>query len=969
MPDVILERAAIRALGGRRIVMRSHHPLVLENPRRMWLVLSGAVTVMTSRVTHGLPIGVRRRVFEAGPGTPLFPVSDGRATDAERLIVVSSGETVLAEAPLKNASQLLNTIAMPLPRAIGTWAGKLSLFAARGQDFAGADRFPHDGKFGLPDGMLICADRDNVTWLRLEEGELHAFGDPELRLGKLPFDLPVGGAIWFQAKGDSKVVVQSQVAGDDLDLIRGLAVFNSLLQTRLAQFEQQDSAAERIRLSESATREREALRGGLKQLSSVLNPRESPAPRATPLLTVAALVGDILGVKIQAPAQAEDMRLVKEPIEAIARSSRIRYRTVLLAGRWWEQDCGPLIAYLAADHRPLALRRQTWRGYTLFDPQSGREELITPELALKLEPKAIMLYPRLPESVRSLWGVIGHALGGRLKDLILVFGISSLITVVGMIVPQATGLLMDHAIPDANRRLLGELGLAMLMAAIGAAALSLVQGVVNTRINLSTDAQSQGLVWDRVLSLRPPTFRQYSSGDLLDRVLAISRMVQSVNGQVMRSLLMGTTSLLNLGLMFLYSGTLAAGGLVLGLIVALATFVAGYVARRYYRQLMEFQGRFFGFVVELVNAVSKIRVAAAQGRAYARWAERYAEQQHLTRKGQRIEDGVSVLNSLVPLLSSIIIFWLGAGLLNAEGQSRLTVGSFLAFNSAMGLFLMGMTTLSNTVLDLLDVAVVAERVRPLLEAAIEVDETLHDPGRLRGAVEFKDVGFSYGVDGPQILHGVSFKAAPEEFVAFVGPSGSGKSTIFRLLLGFEQPSAGNVAFDNRDLSGLDVTLVRRQLGVVLQTARINAGSLFENIGVGANLSVDEAWAAAEDAGFADEIKAMPMGMHTVISEGGTNLSGGQRQRLLIARSLVRNPKLLLFDEATSALDNRTQAIVSAALERRKVTRLVIAHRLSTIRHADRIYVLAAGRVVEMGNFDELAQANGVFASMMARQTT
>ena len=211
------------------------------------------------------------------------------------------------------------------------------------------------------------------------------------------------------------------------------------------------------------------------------------------------------------------------------------------------------------------------------------------------------------------------------------------------------------------------------------------------------------------------------------------------------------------------------------------------------------------------------------------------------------------------------------------------------------------------------------------------------------------------------------RAAPGEFIAVVGPSGSGKSTLFRLMLGFESPQAGTVYYDGQDLGGLDVQSLRRQMGVVLQGGRINSGSLFDNIVCGTQISLNDAWEAARATGFADEIEAMPMGMHTIISEGGTNLSGGQRQRMLLTRALVHKPRLLLLDEATSALDNQTQAVVSESLERLQVTRIVIAHRLSTVRRADRIYVLAGGRISQEGGFDELAAQPGLFARLMARQ--
>ena len=299
----------------------------------------------------------------------------------------------------------------------------------------------------------------------------------------------------------------------------------------------------------------------------------------------------------------------------------------------------------------------------------------------------------------------------------------------------------------------------------------------------------------------------------------------------------------------------------------------------------------------------------------------------------------------------------------------MSIGVFLAFNTALGTFVGGTTALSNSLVAILDTLAKSKRIMPILEAEPEANETKSDPGRLEGSLSLSHLCFRYSEEGSLILDDVSIEANPGEFVALVGPSGSGKSTLFRLLLGFETPESGLVAFDGQDLSGLDVTAIRRQLGVVLQSGVLNAGSIFETIGAGALITLDEAWQAATDAGLEDDIRAMPMEMHTMVSEGGGNLSCGQRQRLLIARALVTNPRILLMDEATSALDNRTQAIVSRSLQRRKVTRIVIAHRLSTIQNADRIYVLDRGRIVQTGMFDELADREGVFGSLMAKQRT
>jgi ABC-type bacteriocin/lantibiotic exporter with double-glycine peptidase domain len=383
------------------------------------------------------------------------------------------------------------------------------------------------------------------------------------------------------------------------------------------------------------------------------------------------------------------------------------------------------------------------------------------------------------------------------------------------------------------------------------------------------------------------------------------------------------------------------------------------------RRRQAVEGEVAGLVFEIIGGLAKLRVAGAERRAFAVWTRRFREERDLAFRVGVYENFVAVFNDVLPLVGMLAL--LGTtGYLITRGTA-LNTGDFVAFNAAFGSFFASGIMLSDTLIHSLNLVPLMERARPILQSRLETAAARPDPGELTGRIEVSHVSFRYKGDGPPILRDVSVHAAPGEFVALVGPSGSGKSTLLRLLLGFEAPEAGAIYFDGHNLGLVDLTGVRSQMGVVLQSSRLLAGDIFENIIGTAPLTVADAWSAAEMAGLADDIRAMPMGMQTVVSEGGSTLSGGQRQRVLIARALVRRPRIVLFDEATSALDNRTQEIVSRSLENMAATRIVIAHRLSTVRHADRIVVMAAGQIVQQGSYDELASASGLFATMIARQ--
>jgi ATP-binding cassette subfamily C protein len=532
-------------------------------------------------------------------------------------------------------------------------------------------------------------------------------------------------------------------------------------------------------------------------------------------------------------------------------------------------------------------------------------------------------------------------------------------------VPIATGKVFSAVIPASETSdALALLG-ALIGLAIGSLLFTLARAYALLRFEGRSGSALQAAVVDRLLSLPVGFFRRFSVGDLAQRAGAVSAIRDALSGATMSSLLGALVAVANLALLFRYSAKLALVGV--GVVVVASAVVVGLGWRtiRLQRRERDVQRSIAGLVFQMIGGIAKLRVAGAEGRAFAVWCARFAEQKSLAYRSGLTSLGVTVFNDTLPTLSTLVLFWAAQGLMQSD--TGLGVGEFIAFNSAFGSFLAAGISLASTGLSLVALVPTFEAAAPILVATPEVHEARPDPGALTGRVEGTHLTFRYDPQGPAVLEDVSFAAEPGEFVALVGPSGSGKSTVMRLLLGFEAAERGAIYFDRQDLAAVDVSAVRSQIGVVLQASRLVAGDVFTNIVGAAPLTQDEAWRAAEQAGLAEDIRAMPMGMQTVVGEGGSTLSGGQRQRLLIARALVREPRLIFFDEATSALDNRTQEIVSRSLEALHATRVVIAHRLSTIRHADRIYVLDRGRVVQQGTYDELMSRPGLFAQLVARQ--
>jgi NHLM bacteriocin system ABC transporter ATP-binding protein len=964
MPDQDTIASTAR-FGGEISVLMGNQTLALTNPNSAWIVHEGALELISSHFENGESSGQTRHLFKVGQHHligNLTPSSDNEIG----LTGIAVGRTEIEEVPIEQLMRFFLTDHM-VARLVDRWAHRLGQFIVGGGELpTSAEHIANPGtiEFGRQD--IIASGAEGCTWGRIKSGELHVMGSNELPLTSVDDYFMLTPTLWMQvANDDTEIEFWGLDAIDDPEaMASSLATLHRITALHLKLLDDREAEAERQRRIKSSAEIKIRSDEAYENLAGVLNPKERFILRETPLLTALDVVGKAMGVVIAPPAASEDMSRVSDPLEAIARSSRVRTRMVLLGYEWWARDTGPLLAYLGEEDRvPVALL-PVGDTYQIVHSERRVREPLTQDILDDLCPDAYILYRFLPGKMRGVFDLLKFTVQGRVIDMAFVLTMGTLATLLGMVVPRATGTLVDTAIPSADYGLLYQLGLLIFTAGITQVIFTWTQMMATVRVSTIAEVAAQAAMWDRLLKFRPTFFRQYSSGDLQTRVNAVSEISRELSGATLRPLVSGVLSILNLLLLWYYNWELAKLAIWIGIGVLLVTLFISYFVRQMSHKLHDLQGSFNGMMIQMIGAVGKLRVAGAENKAFNHWVEKYTAQLELKLGIQHLQDHIKVFNNILLPVCLMLLFWKASDLvLNNE----ISIGDFIAFNTAFILYINGWSDVSNTLVGVLDAIVKGRRIQPMLDETPEVADDASDPGRLEGSIAIENLSFRYSEDGPLILDKVSCEINPAEFVAFVGASGSGKSTILRMLLGFETPEYGRVLYDGQDLAGVDVLAVRRQIGTVLQNGRLNAGNIFENIANNAKISHAEAWEAVADAGMTEDVEDMAMGMHTMVAEAGANLSGGQRQRLLIARALVTRPKIVMFDEATSALDNKTQAQVSAALDRRSVTRVVIAHRLSTIRGADRIYVLDKGRIVQSGNFETLSTQDGIFRDLVSRQ--
>lgn len=658
----------------------------------------------------------------------------------------------------------------------------------------------------------------------------------------------------------------------------------------------------------------------------------------------------------------DGVKSTADQLEYLLRPSGIMRRTVRLEDAWYKDAVGAMLGTRKDNGSAVALIPRGISGYDFYDVQSGKRLKLNQKTASMIDGEAICFYKPFPLKELGIRDLFKHILDTtRAADYLLIVFATLAVTLVGLLPPYLNNIIYSSVITYRSTQLLLSVFTFLLCVTLAQVLIGAFKTQVIDRLSAKISVAFQAAGMSRLLSLPASFFKGYSAGDLANRMNYIGQLCTMLVNSVLSVGLTSVFSLVYISQMVHYGPGLVVPGLAVICVTVLVSVISILVQTRLSRKIMEQTAKEAGVAYSLVSGVQKIKLAGAEKRAFAKWAQSYAPVAKLTYSPPTVLHVSRVVSACIGLVGTLVIYYFSI-------HTQVQLADYYAFQSAYGMVMGAFTALISMAYSVAQIKPVMKMIGPILKTVPEVGSNKKVVGRLTGNIELNRVSFRYNDSMPNVIDDLSLKIRPGQYVGIVGKTGCGKSTLMRLLLGFETPQRGAIYYDGKDINSLDLKSLRQKIGVVMQDGKLFQGDIFSNITISAPwLTLDEAWEAADLAGIGDDIRRMPMGMHTVISEGSGGVSGGQRQRLMIARAIAPKPRILMFDEATSALDNLTQKTVSDSLARLKCTRIVIAHRLSTIRQCGRILVLDKGSIVEEGTYDELMRRNGFFADLVRRQ--
>jgi NHLM bacteriocin system ABC transporter ATP-binding protein len=704
------------------------------------------------------------------------------------------------------------------------------------------------------------------------------------------------------------------------------------------------------------------MEGALYDLLSVLGGGPDGETPAEKQAVRGALETVLRSLGARVPEVPDSMPDINAELEYMLRPSGVMRRRVELIGEWWKDATGPLLGS-TVDGDIIAIMPSRLSGYEYRDPKTSQLVKLNSQTAKNINRDAFCFYRPLPARKLSLLDLGVFMLQSISRaDIVFIMGASLLVSLLGMFLPFMNKQIFDSVIPSGTKGDVLPVAALLIGAAVGSALFGITRSILLVRFRDKINLSVQTASMMRTFMLPATFFKDYSAGELSSRIMSMNSLCNMLSDAVMTTGLTALFSFVYIFQMIHYGPALVVPGLIIILTMLSFSIITTFMQVKISRKQMKISAKLNGLVFALFSGLQKIKLAGAEKRAFAKWANLYKEQGRLMYSPPLFLRINGAISTMLTMGGTLVIYYFA-------GVTEVSPADYMAFNVAYGSVSGAIMALGGIAMTLANIKPLLEMVQPILETVPETSDGKKIITNLAGNIEVNNLTFRYDPEGPAVLDNVSLKIRSGEYVAIVGKTGCGKSTLMRLLLGFEKPETGAIYYDGHDLESLDLRSVRQLIGVDLQNGKLFAGDIFSNIIITAPWkTLDDAWEAARMAGIEEDIKAMPMGMHTMISEGSGGFSGGQRQRLLIARAIVSKPKILYFDEATSALDNITQKHVADSIASLRCTRLIIAHRLSTIRHCDRILVLDSGKIVEKGDYETLMAKQGLFYELARRQT-
>lgn len=663
---------------------------------------------------------------------------------------------------------------------------------------------------------------------------------------------------------------------------------------------------------------------------------------------------------VEIPDRVDD---VSEQLDYIIEPYGIMQRPVKLTKGFFKDASGLMLTTFKETGDFVVLVPDIKSGsYVYNDFKTGKKISITHKNEGMFSEEAIVFYRPFPQRVLNVKDLASFCFADvDIRDIVMLIFTSLIISGLGLLLPYINMLLFGEVIQLRSVRALIAIAIFLICINVSTLLIEVVRTIFTNKIILKLSHNVQAATMMRLLTLPANFFRKYSSGELMSYQMYIVELCTNVVATVISA---GLTAFFSL----VYIASIASFAeefLVPGIIFVLANFVisvtCAYVRMVIEKQKRQYEAKENGISYGLISGIEKIRLTGAEKRAFAKWLKVYSRGAELEYNPPLIVKLSNIFPQIISVVSTVVFYVIAV-------EEGVTVEAYYAFITAYGLVSGAFLSLASMTSSFANIKPIFDSVKPILDAEPEEADDKEMVSTIRGNIELEHVSFKYAENTPKILDDISFKIKAGQYVAIVGKTGCGKSTLMRLLLGFEKPNSGAIYYDSKDLSKIELKSLRKKIGVVMQNGKVFQGSIYENIVISApELTINDAWDAARDSGLDDDINNMPMGMHTLITEGSGGISGGQRQRLMIARAIAPKPKILMFDEATSALDNITQRKVSDALDKLKCTRIVIAHRLSTIKQCDRIIVLDGGHIIEDGTYEQLIANNGFFAQLVDAQ--